>query len=182
MGDIGSEPYGDGEHAGEDHRRNGRHRASDRPGDGVLSDAEAERLLNGPWALNTPALGASDGTGTETGEHRPKPTDLPDLGISAVAGRPARMAYSAGWDGADDPGGHAAWRPDRSAGSTDSGGEMTVSSVDFPTDLASPDAQAVARLLAAATAPPGADELRGYEAARRAFERAGATQVRRGAG
>ncbi|WP_344660493.1 hypothetical protein [Catenulispora subtropica] len=59
---------------------------------------------------------------------------------------------------------------------------MTVSSVDFPIDLASPDAQAVARLLAAATAPPRPHELRGYEAARRAFERAGtagATPVRR---
>ncbi|MFD0633196.1 hypothetical protein ACFQ9X_18030 [Catenulispora yoronensis] len=58
---------------------------------------------------------------------------------------------------------------------------MTVSSVDFPVDLATPDVQAVRRLLAAAAAPARPHELRGYDAARRAFERAGTTPVRRGA-
>ncbi|NUR57121.1 MAG: hypothetical protein HOV87_00180, partial [Catenulispora sp.] len=183
MGDIGSGPYGDGGY--EDDLG---HPQLPRPlGDSLsdsLSDAEAERLLNGPWVLTERSSRGVQETGVKNGDQQAKPTDLPGLGISAVAGKPARMAYSAGWDGADDPSGHAGARgpadasdvpgarrpetaggapwPDRAAGSTDSGGEMTVSSVDFPTDLASPDAQAVARLLAAATAPPGPHELRGY--------------------
>lgn len=205
MGDKGSGPYGDGGY--EDDLG---HPSLRRQTAGGLSDAEAERLLNGPWALTERSSRgvheAGAKTGAENGDPQTSPTDLPGFGISAVAGRPARMAYSAGWDGADDPNGHAGARgpadapetpgarrpeavagapwPDRSVGSTDSGGETTVnsvSSVDFPIDLASPDAQAVARLLAAATAPPGPHELRGYEAARRAFERAGATPVRRSA-
>lgn len=57
-----------------------------------------------------------------------------------------------------------------------------MSSVDFLADLGpSADTRAVARVLAAATAPPWPHELRGYEAARRAFENAGATPVRRSA-
>ena len=57
-----------------------------------------------------------------------------------------------------------------------------MSSVDFLIELASSDVQAVARLLAAASAPPRPHELRGYEAARQAFENAGATPVRHSAG
>ncbi|MEY9931883.1 hypothetical protein ABH926_006532 [Catenulispora sp. GP43] len=72
-----------------------------------------------------------------------------------------------------------------------------MSSVDFLADLGpSADARALARVLSAATAPPWPHELRGYEAARRAFEKAGTagagaagtagtagtTPVRRGAG
>ncbi|MBW8805796.1 MAG: hypothetical protein JF587_18395 [Catenulisporales bacterium] len=57
-----------------------------------------------------------------------------------------------------------------------------MSSVDIPIDLASRDAQAVARLLAAAAAPARPHELRGYEAARRAFERAGGTPARHSSG
>lgn len=58
-----------------------------------------------------------------------------------------------------------------------------MSSVDILADLGpSAEARAVARVLSAAAAPPWPHELRGYEAARRAFENAGATPVRRGAG
>ena len=70
-----------------------------------------------------------------------------------------------------------------------------MSSVDFLADLGpSADMRALARVLSAATAPPWPQELRGYEAARRAFENAGTagaagtagtagtTPVRRGAG
>ncbi|ACU74377.1 hypothetical protein Caci_5518 [Catenulispora acidiphila DSM 44928] len=106
------------------------------------------------------------------------------------------MPYSPGWDGAGDAtnGAHApagsegpaaldgTRRPDGHAGSGDNGGGTTVSSVDFLADLGpSADTRAVARVLAAATAPPWPHELRGYEAARRAFENAGATPVRRSA-
>ena len=107
------------------------------------------------------------------------------------------MSYSAGWDGAGDAtdGAHTpadgngpaapegVWRPDGHAGSGDSGGGTTVSSVDILADLgSSADVRAVAKVLSAAAAPPRPHELRGYESARRAFESAGATPVRRGAG
>jgi hypothetical protein len=58
-----------------------------------------------------------------------------------------------------------------------------VSSVDFLADLgSSAETRAVAKVLSAAAAPPWPHELRGYESARRAFEHAGATPVRRSAG
>ena len=58
-----------------------------------------------------------------------------------------------------------------------------MSSVDFLADLgSSAEARAVAKVLSAAAAPPWPNELRGYESARRAFENAGATPVRRSAG
>ena len=53
-----------------------------------------------------------------------------------------------------------------------------MSSVDFLADLGSTaEGRAVARVLSAATAPPWPHELRGYDAARRAFESAGAGAV-----
>jgi hypothetical protein len=62
-----------------------------------------------------------------------------------------------------------------------------VGSVDFLADLGpSANAQALARLLSAAAAPPRPHELRGYESARRAYEiagsagSAGAAPLRRG--
>jgi hypothetical protein len=58
-----------------------------------------------------------------------------------------------------------------------------VSSVDFLADLgSSAETRAVAKVLSAAAAPPWPHELRGYESARRAFENAGASPVRRSAG
>ena len=82
------------------------------------------------------------------------------------------------------------WRPDGFAGSADSGGGTTVSSVgsvDYLADLGPlANAQALARLLSAAAAPPWPHELRGYESVRRAYEiagsagSAGATPLRRG--
>lgn len=58
-----------------------------------------------------------------------------------------------------------------------------MSSVDILADLdPSAEVRALARVLSAASAPAWPHELRGYEAARRAFENAGATSVRRGAG
>ena len=65
-----------------------------------------------------------------------------------------------------------------------------MSSVDFLADLGSAEARAVARVLSAASAPAWPHELRGYEAARRAYESAddsnaaaaGATPLRRAAG
>jgi hypothetical protein len=60
---------------------------------------------------------------------------------------------------------------------------LPVSSVDFLADLGTTaNAQALARLLSVAAAPPWPHELRGYESARRAFENAGATPVRHSIG
>lgn len=169
---------------------------------GELSEAEAERLLDafraagiGPAAVPTPDRQSGVGTGDRC--PTPGPATLPNTGISAVAGSSPQMSYSAGWDGAGDAtdGAHTpagingpaapegVWRPDAHAGSGDTGGGTTVSSVDFLADLgSSAEARAVAKVLSAAAAPPWPNELRGYESARRAFENAGATPVRRSAG
>lgn len=169
---------------------------------GELSDAEAERLLEafraagiGPAAVPTPDRQSGVGAGDRC--PTPGPAALPSTGISAIAGSSPQMSYSAGWDGAGDAtdGAHTpagingpaapegAWQPGEHAASGDTGGGTTVSSVDFLADLgSSAEARAVAKVLSAAAAPPWPHELRGYESARRAFENAGATPVRRSAG
>src|SRR2546423_12170100 len=144
----------------------------------MLSDAAAERLLAVAWALNQRSAVEPGAAAGDRSELR-KPSSLPGFDVSAVAPDASRMSYSADWDGVGDPQGavgargyadvpdpaaaSGTRRSDQPAGSADNRGETTVSSVDIPIDLASRDAQAVARLLAAAAAPARPHELRGYE-------------------
>lgn len=165
-------------------------------GIGPATDIPSSRTPAVPPVPPVPTPDRQSGVGTGDRNPAPGPASLPGTGISAVAGSSPQMSYSAGWEGAGDatdgahiPAGHngptapeGVWRPD-GHGSGDSGGGTTVSSVDILADLgSSADARAVARLLSAAAAPARPHELRGYEKARRAFESAGATSVRRGTG